>query len=192
MDINKIKELIVLFEESNCSFISVKDEQIEIKLKKQTEPSTHSLPVSAPVKKEEPKGHHIKSPIVKRWSELIELIYFDRNSRSSNIKMLRQASDTLKNKHSVLIFPEGTRSKSSVMNEFKAGALQPAKLANRPILVVTLINSFEFNLKESSKKTFKIVYGPVISPDIFQEKSLQEVSDFIQKEIKNNLDNLLE
>ena len=70
-----------------------------------------------------------KIPIIKRWAEHLELIYFDRNSRQGNIQMLRQASEKLKNNHSVLVFPEGTRSKSKQLGTLKAGALQPAKLA---------------------------------------------------------------
>lgn len=136
------------------------------------------------VSKEENK----KIPIISKWANNLELIYFNRKTREGNISMLRQATQKLKNNHSVLIFPEGTRSKSKVLGTLKPGALQPAKLAKQPICVVTLINSYEFNKKNSSNKTLKIVYGPIIETSIFKEKSYEEVIQMITSIMQNNLD----
>lgn len=85
------------------------------------------------------KKENAKIPIIGRWSKLMRVIFFDRNSRKDNIRMLREVSRLLKEEIFVLIFPEGTRSKSKTLNPFKAGALQPATLANVPIVPVTLV-----------------------------------------------------
>lgn len=128
-----------------------------------------------------------KLPVVGRWSKLLNIVFFDRDSREGNIGMLRQVTALLKQPYSVLIFPEGTRSKSSALKVFQAGSLQPAKLAQRPMVPVTLINSYEFNVKNRRKKTLKIIYGAPIQPDIFKTHKYQEVMDILVDQIQQNL-----
>lgn len=129
-----------------------------------------------------------KIPIINRWANNLEIIYFDRQSREGNISMLRQATNKLKQNQSVLIFPEGTRSKSKTLSLLKAGALQPAKLANKPICVVTLINSYEFDIKHKGHDVMKIVYGPILDASIFKEKSYEEIIEVITQQMQHNLD----
>ncbi len=79
----------------------------------------------------------------------------------------------------MLIFPEGTRSKSKTLNPFKAGALQPAKLANVP---------YVFNNKQfQHEKTLQIIYGNKLYPTICKRLSYQEISDLITREIQAKL-----
>lgn len=133
------------------------------------------------------KNENKKLPVVSRWSKLLNIVFFDRASREGNISMLRQVTTLLKQQYSVLIFPEGTRSKSAKLNVFQAGSLQPAKLAQIPIVPVTLINSYEFNVKNRHKKTLKIIYGSPITPDIFKTHKYQEVMAMLVDEIQQNL-----
>lgn len=128
-----------------------------------------------------------KLPVVGRWSKLLNIVFFDRASREGNISMLRQVTTLLKEQYSVLIFPEGTRSKSSELKVFQAGSLQPAKLAQIPIVPVTLINSYEFDVKNRRTKTLKIIYGAPIQPTIFKTHKYQEVMDIIVEQIQQNL-----
>lgn len=132
------------------------------------------------------KVENKKIPLISSWAKNLDLIYFDRSSREGNISMLRQATKMLKEKRSVLIFPEGTRSKSKHLNPFKSGSLQPAKLAQVPIVPVTLVNSYLFNSK--SKEThLKIIFDKKIEPSIFKEKTYEEIMEQIVDIIQSNL-----
>jgi len=57
------------------------------------------------------KKENLKIPVVKTWGRLIEFITFDRTNFEQNVAMLRSATRYLKEGRSLLIFPEGTRSR---------------------------------------------------------------------------------
>lgn len=73
------------------------------------------------------------------WTMLMaNYIKIERGSKQSAIKMLDHASDILKDDISVVLFPEGTRSRDGSIGKFKAGAFQLAIRNDKPILPVIL------------------------------------------------------
>ena len=71
-----------------------------------------------------------------------EYIPIDRENRESAFKSLELACQMLQ-KRPVMIFPEGTRSRTGKLGQFKHGALFIASKAQQPILPVTITNSYE-------------------------------------------------
>ena len=69
-------------------------------------------------------------------------IPIERTNRENSHKSIGQASDSLK-KHSVVIFPEGTRSRSGAIGRFKRGASYLAAHTGVPIVPVTISGSWE-------------------------------------------------
>lgn len=128
-----------------------------------------------------------KIPLVSQYAQLLKVIFFDRDSREGNIAMLREVLSFLNNNYSVLIFPEGTRSKSKQMNPLKNGSVQPAKLAKTPILPVTLVNSYLFDSNPNKEKVLKIHYGKLIQPELFKTNNLDEITKLVEQEIKSHL-----
>ncbi len=128
------------------------------------------------------KSENEKMPFFGRGSRLLGTIHFDRNTREGNIFMLREGVRRLKGGKSLLIFPEGTRSKSDDMNEFKHGALQLALMSKVTIVPITLNNSYCFDCK-SKDKTLKITYGEAIPYEKYKGLSAQEVSDLVYQKI---------
>lgn len=59
--------------------------------------------------------------------------------------MLREVTRRLKKGDNILIFPEGTRSKSSKVNEFKQGSTIPAQLSKDKIVPIAIDNSYSFS-----------------------------------------------
>lgn len=73
------------------------------------------------------------------WSmSAMGYIPLERGRHGSIRTSYRQALDWLKRNVSVLIFPEGTRSRSGEMGHFKSGAFRLAIEAGRPILPLVL------------------------------------------------------
>jgi len=70
-------------------------------------------------------------------------IALDRMKSSSMRKMMIDAGKTLKSGNSVMIFPEGTRSKNGILQPFKTGAFHIALQAQVPILPVAISGTFE-------------------------------------------------
>lgn len=75
-------------------------------------------------------------PIVNFWVRSINCIYIDRKSARSSIEAILKGVQNIKNGIPMFIFPEGTRSKTGQLGEFKNGSL---KLATRSKAVVVPI-----------------------------------------------------
>lgn len=83
-----------------------------------------------------------KIPFIGFASEKVGHIFIDRTSPRNAMKSLEEARKKLTGGTSVVIFPEGTRSNSEKMRPFKRGAFKLALDLQRPILPVTIINSW--------------------------------------------------
>jgi 1-acyl-sn-glycerol-3-phosphate acyltransferase len=68
-------------------------------------------------------------------------IYIDRSNRETAIASLKEAKKRIVNGTSVLFFPEGTRSASGEMGQFKKGAFVMALDLGIPILPITVLHT---------------------------------------------------
>ena len=134
------------------------------------------------------KKENEKMPIFGRCAQLIGTIHFDRETREGNVYMLRESVRRMKAKKSLLIFPEGTRSKGDKMNEFKAGALQPAYMAKATIVPVTLNNAYCIDDKKDKNTHLKITYGKAITHEQYAQYKADEMSDILFQEIESKIE----
>lgn len=135
------------------------------------------------------KSSNRKIPGIGKWGQLIDVIYFDRDKKESNIYMLRQASRMLNDNRSVLIFPEGTRSKSDNINPFKAGALQPAFLSKCSILLVTLNQSYALDTRNKIKEV-SITYHKPVAYSEFKEIEIHELAEKMRLQVESKITKL--
>lgn len=77
-------------------------------------------------------------PIFKHSLNYTRSIFIERDNPREAIKALKQGTEMLKQGFSLVIFPEGTRSKSRKMGEFKPGSFKFAQRAGVPVLPVTI------------------------------------------------------
>jgi len=90
------------------------------------------------------KQELFRIPLVGSWMKLIDCVPLDRSSARGAIATFKQAAATLGKGVSVIIFPEGTRSDSPTMAEFKKGSLRLIhQTEGIPILPVTLNHSWQ-------------------------------------------------
>ncbi len=68
-------------------------------------------------------------------------IFIDRSNPAAAYESLQQARKKIVNGTSIIILPEGTRSRSGGVGEFKKGAFRLARELQLPILPVTIINT---------------------------------------------------
>lgn len=133
------------------------------------------------------KKENKKIPVISTWAEILDLIYFDRDDQASAIKMLREATRWMKAGNSVLVFPEGTRSKSSVVNSFHEASLKPAYLAKANIVPITLHNVYgDFN-NIKTKTPYRITIGEAICYDDYKDKSLTELASQLHDRIDETI-----
>ncbi|SCI86725.1 MULTISPECIES: lysophospholipid acyltransferase family protein [unclassified Clostridium] len=88
------------------------------------------------------KKELLKVPLVKYWMSLLQCVFLDRDHPRQALASILKSVDTLKGGHSVIIFPEGTRSRGRKMGEFKFGAMKIAQRAQVPIIPLAVDGSF--------------------------------------------------
>ncbi len=79
-----------------------------------------------------------KFPVIPTYMEEMNCVFLDRTDRRSAFKSITDTIEKLQEGHSVLIFPEGTRSRGTGLQEFKAGFLRIAKQAQVPIVPIAI------------------------------------------------------
>lgn len=79
-----------------------------------------------------------KIPVFGEWIRDIRSVFIERDDARSSLKTMEEGTELLKKGFSLVIFPEGTRSKGPVPGEFKKGALRLGIKAEVPIVPVTL------------------------------------------------------
>ncbi|MDD4856360.1 MAG: lysophospholipid acyltransferase family protein [Sulfuricurvum sp.] len=98
-------------------------------------------------------------------------IAVERESKTSLVKMIKDAKERLDEGRAITIFPEGTRSESGVMKPFKAGAKMVAdKYALKVQPVVLIATSSYFSNK---RKDFR----PGIATAVFMEPFIADKSN---------------
>lgn len=84
------------------------------------------------------KIENFRIPCVGWNMRLNRYIPLRRGNRTSILRMIRRALDTLEEGSSVMIFPEGTRSPNGRMRAFKPGAFEIALTAKKPVLPIAV------------------------------------------------------
>jgi len=79
-----------------------------------------------------------KIPIINLWCYALDCIFIDRSSPHDAIKAILKGVELLKQGKSMVVFPEGTRSKSGRIGELKNGSLKLATRSKAVIVPITI------------------------------------------------------
>lgn len=115
-----------------------------------------------------------KFPIIPRWMELMGCVFINRSDRRQSIKAIRSGIETIQSGQSMIVFPEGTRSKGGPMKEFKAGSLTLATSSGAKIVPVAIKGSYK--LLEAKNRitpgTVDVMFLPAINPSDLPNKEI--------------------
>jgi len=132
-----------------------------------------------------------KIPIFGYTLERMGHVYVDRRNRAAAFISLETAARKIKKGTSVIIFPEGTRSKDGQLLRFRMGGINLALKSGVPILPVT-VNGSRFVLPKNTLALMpgkiEIIVGDVIDPSIYDENHKYELMEKIRSAIDENLD----
>lgn len=117
-----------------------------------------------------------KLPLIRDWMAELNCLFIDRENPRQAMDCLKQAGELLHQDYSIIIFPEGTRSKGGEIKEFKGGTIRLATRAKVPIVPVCIEGTY--NMLEAS--------GYRITPAKLQMHVLPaiETADLSREEIK--------
>lgn len=141
------------------------------------------IPISFVAKKE-----LMKLPMVSTWMKLMECVFIDRKDLRQSLRAISEAIEILKSGHSMVIFPEGTRSKGMEMQPFKPGSLKLASRASVPIIPVTIIGSYkilEANNNRVKPAKVKVIFSPALETGDVEKST--DLTVLVQDIIKENL-----
>ncbi|MFO7850017.1 MAG: lysophospholipid acyltransferase family protein [Spirochaetia bacterium] len=105
-----------------------------------------------------------KVPLLNLWTIALGSVFIDRKSYRSAIESIKQGVKYIKAGQPLLIFPEGTRSKSGTMGAFKAGSFKLAFDSDAVIVPLTVNKTyriFEDNGRINGADITLTVHPPV-------------------------------
>ncbi len=136
------------------------------------------------------KAELLKVPSFSRWMKYIGCIFIDRNDPRQSLTAINEAAERLKEGHSLVIFPEGTRSADGKVGQFRAGGLKLAMKAKVPIVPVTINGSKNIMPKGTSlikSASVKVVVSPPLLLDEFKELDSNQISEKVRTIIISHL-----
>lgn len=117
-----------------------------------------------------PKGFIAKKelanwPLISTWMKYINCIFMDRENLRKSAESIVEGINLLKSGYSMIIFPEGTRSKGKPVDEFKGGSFKLATKSKCPIVPLTINGTYK--LLEANNNMIKgadvelIIHPPI-------------------------------
>ena len=116
------------------------------------------------------------------------VITIDRQDKEDAKSSIAQAEDKLKAGISVLIFPEGTRTKKGNVGEFKKGAALIALATHAPIIPVGISGSYETRIPHSRllrPAHLKINFGKAIYYTQYSKMPTAELTYYLRDQVIN-------
>lgn len=114
-------------------------------------------------------------------------IAVDRGSAASTKKMIKDCMTCLQQGISIIIFPEGTRSKSESIGTFREGAFLIAKMAKVdivPVIIKGTFNTAKSKILLPWKQTFEVHILPPICYEQYGSKKIGEITQEMEVHMK--------
>lgn len=131
-----------------------------------------------------------KIPVMSQWMEEMNCVFIDRSNRRAALKVIDDGVDSLLAGQSMVIFPEGTRSKGSQVNEFKSGSLRLATRALVPIVPVTIDGThriLEGNDGKIKAANVHVTIGEAIYSEQYKNVKHNQLAKQLQKIIEETI-----
>lgn len=146
---------------------------------------------------DKPKGFIAKKelkklPLINKWITLAGSIYLDRENPRKSMEGILEGIKTLKNGHSLVVFPEGTRSRGDKMGEFKSGSFKLATKSKVPIVPLTIDGTYR--VMEANKILIKpsninfYIHKPIYTDKLSKEE-IAKLPETVEHIIRSKLPN---
>ena len=140
------------------------------------------------------KASLFKLPIIGWNLSLNRHVKLERTSAISQRKMFRQCAEHIQNGSSVIIFPEGTRSRNGELRDFKEGAFLLALKQKTDILPLVLDGSYkalpEKGFFPNKRQKIPVHILPPVPYETFKDMNTRQLSEHIHKIIAAELNRM--
>lgn len=134
----------------------------------------------------------LKIPLLSRWMKFMHCTFLARKNVRQSIEAMREAIENVKRGYSLVIFPEGTRSRGGQVKEFKPGSFKLAYQSNAPIVPVTIDGTWHLYEEKGHLDTGDVIitiHPPINTAGLEKEQRLvipakvqKTIADAIPKE----------
>jgi len=129
-----------------------------------------------------------KTPMINFWMFQIGCLFLNRTNLRKGVATIKEGIQMLKDGHTLVIFPEGTRSLTDELLPFKPGSL---KLATKsgvrvvPFGIKGTDNVFENNGVKFKKAPVQLAFGAPIDLNAIEADGTISSADYVEKIIKD-------
>ncbi len=138
------------------------------------------------------KNNLEKVPLYGKWIDRIRSVLIDRGHPREALKAISKGVSLIKEGYSLLIFPEGTRSQSSQMGEFKPGAMKLATKPKVPIIPISLDGTWKIFEEHGclKKGEVKVMVHPAIETKDLTKEEERHLSNKVYQIIEDGVKKL--
>lgn len=136
-----------------------------------------------------------KVPYFGKWIRAIRGVFIKRGDTREALKSIQAGVQTLKDGYSLVIFPEGTRSRKAEMGTFKPGSFKLATKARVPIVPVSINGTrhmFEDKGVITGGATVDILIHPYIETASLDRHQTANIVHQVEDTIRKGLEQLVE
>lgn len=139
------------------------------------------------------KKEILKWNFISSWMKDMNCIFMDRSNIRESVKSINEGVEKLKTGHSLVIFPEGTRSRGPKLGEFKKGSMKLATKSGVPVVPVTIDGSYKVmegnKNNRLSKADIRLTFSKPIYVDKLSKEEQNDLVDIVKNIIDGNLKN---
>lgn len=134
------------------------------------------------------KPENMKIILAGRFIRCASFLSIDRDNPRNAVTTIHQAAEFITERGLCMgIYPEGTRSKTGELLEFRSGAFKVAKLAKCPIAVISL--QYGKRCWPLGVKPIRLQVITVLDEAYVEENRTNTISDHVRELIQNDLQN---
>lgn len=129
-------------------------------------------------------------PILGFWIAVSRCIFIDRKNKRQSVQAIQKGVDQIKQGYPTVIFPEGTRSQSDTMGEFKSGSLKLALRSNARIVPLTTNGSYKIREEKKgiiASADITLTIHPVIDVSTLAEEEKKDLAGRLWKIVNSGL-----
>lgn len=133
-----------------------------------------------------------KVPLYGRWILRIRSLLLGREDTRGAVKVFNEGIKNLKQGFSLVIFPEGTRSRSDNMGTFKRGSLRLATKAEVPVVPVTVSGTWKLweaqGYMNKNAGPIRMYFHPPIQTKGMTKLEANELSEQVEQIVRGKLE----
>ena len=130
-------------------------------------------------------------PFFNLWIYILGGLFIDRRKIRNALKTINNGIEKIRKGGSILIFPEGTRSKGRGLLPFRSGALKLAINSLSPVVPIAITGSyevFEKNMRVKVVPVWVTFCPPVITAEMSSEDRRHKLADHVRSVIEAALE----